>query len=246
MQTFESISDGAKVLLNSKKRWCSQSFTEHRRAELIQEKVFRYKVPQLELMSKLPDHDWGFWSLVEKNKMLIVDSIDSPFPLGEMRFKETEEPPSRAYLKLWEVLTRFSIDLNKDLHVVDLGACPGGWTWVLAQNGCRVQSVDKAPLDEKILNLQNVQYLKKDAFKIGIEELGGVPDWIFSDVICYPQELYHLVLKWMDMGVQNFVCTLKFKGETDWKAIEDFQKIPNSELLHLCANKHELTFIKIK
>ena len=106
-----------------------------------------------------------------------------------------------------------------------------------------MKAIDKAPLDEKLHTFKNVNYLKKDAFKVGTQEL-GMPDWIFSDVICYPKELLDLVKKWMDLGVQNFLCTLKFKGDTDWDTIEEFMKIPNSQLVHLCANKHELTFLR--
>lgn len=240
---FDSINDGAHALLKTQKRWCSQSFKEHRRAELIQEKVFRYKVPHLKFMQPLTPQSWGFWSLIEKNKMLVCQKIDSDFPLGKIQFLETTEPPSRAYLKLWEVFTCHSVRLSPQEPVVDLGACPGGWSWVLAQMGARVTAVDKAPLDEKVSAMSGVHFVKKDAFKLSPQDVGS-PVMMFSDIICYPKDLLELVKAWMDQGVQRFVCTLKFKGETDWATIHEFQKIPDSQLVHLCANKHELTFIK--
>lgn len=240
---FESIGDAARGLLAIKKRWCSASVVEHRRAQLVQEKVFRYKIPEMEFLKSAAKHEWGFWSLIEKNRMIYAEAIDSPWPLGEVHFKESEEPPSRAYLKLWEVMTCHDVQPHSGNVVVDLGACPGGWTWVLSQLGCDVYAVDKAPLDEKILQLKNVHFLKKDAFKI---DLTGMPkpEWVFSDVICYPEDLFDLVERWQKMGVDQFVCTLKFKGETDWKTIHRFQSLPHSQIVHLCANKHELTFIQ--
>lgn len=240
---FESIGDGARHLLKIKKRWCSQSTTEHRRAELIQEKVFRYKIPSLEFLKTPVPQDWGFWSLIEKNRILYCEHIDAFLPMGDVHFNESPEPPSRAYLKLWEVMTCYDAKPNAHDVVIDLGACPGGWTWVLSELQCDVIAVDKAPLDPKIEQRSNVQYLKKDAFKMNLEEIKK-PSWVFSDVICYPEDLLELVQKWMAFGVNNFVCTLKFKGETDWKSIRKFQQIPNSRMVHLCANKHELTFIK--
>ncbi len=240
---FASISDGAKHLLALQKRWCSQSVVEHRRAELIQEKVFRYKIPELEFLNPVPQHQWGFWSLIDKNRMVYCAKIDTPLPLGEVRFAESDEPPSRAYLKLWEVMTCHGVRLQSGENVVDLGACPGGWTWVLSEVGCSVTAVDKAPIDPKIESRKNVRYLKKDAFKMSKDDI-PMPTWVFSDVICYPKDLLELVEKWMAFGVERFVCTLKFKGDTDWDTIRKFQGIANSRLVHLCANKHELTFIK--
>lgn len=243
IKNFKSISDGAQLLLSQHKRWCSLSIREHRRAELIQEKVFRYKIPQLKFLQDVPVQDWGFWSLLDKNEMLICKKIDSSVPNGEVKFAETQEPPSRAYLKLWEVMTYYKIKPTKGQKVLDLGACPGGWTWVLSNVGCDVTAIDKAELDPKVLSMEGVHYLKGDAFKLGGDDL-GIPDWVFSDVICYPKDLLELVQNWMEAGVKNFICTLKFKGETDWSTIHEFQKIPDSRLVHLCANKHELTFIK--
>lgn len=242
---FESISDGAEHLLSIQKRWCSLSSREHRRAELIQEKVFRYKIPQFKFLQDIPEQSWGFWSLIEKNEMVVCRQIDTPVPLGEFQFVETKEPPSRAYLKLWEAITRWKVGPNAEEYVVDLGACPGGWTWVLAQMNCKVTAVDKAALDPKVMSMGNVTYLKKDAFKMTEVELGN-PHWIFSDIICFPKDLYELVMAWRERGVKNFICTLKFKGETDWESIRQFEKIPGGKLVHLCANKHELTFINFQ
>lgn len=240
---FESIGDGARHLLSLKKRWCSKSFVEHRRAELIQEKVFRYKMPKFEFLKAPVRHDWGFWSLIEKNRILYAENTDSPWPLGEVQFEESNEPPSRAYLKLWEVLSCYDLRPKAGEVVVDLGACPGGWTWVLSELGCDVYAIDKAPLDERVSRRTNVQFLKKDAFKLSLKDIPK-PGWVFSDVICFPQDLLELVTQWQTNGVEQFVCTLKFKGPTDWETIRKFQQIPGGRIVHLCANKHELTFIK--
>jgi 23S rRNA (cytidine2498-2'-O)-methyltransferase len=43
--------------------------------------------------------------------------------------------------------------------------------------------------------------------------------------------------------VKNFVCTLKFQGETDHDSAAAFAAIPGARLLHLHHNKHELTFL---
>jgi len=42
--------------------------------------------------------------------------------------------------------------------------------------------------------------------------------------------------------VKNFVCTLKFQGETDHESAAAFAAIPGAVVQHLHNNKHELTF----
>ena len=43
--------------------------------------------------------------------------------------------------------------------------------------------------------------------------------------------------------MKNFVCTIKFQGETDHEAAAAFAAIPGAQVLHLHHNKHELTFM---
>ena len=44
---------------------------------------------------------------------------------------------------------------------------------------------------------------------------------------------------------KNMICTIKMQGQIDWKLIEQFEAIPNSRIVHLNYNKHELTIIII-
>jgi 23S rRNA (cytidine2498-2'-O)-methyltransferase len=112
-----------------------------------------------------------------------------------------------------------------------------------------VISVDKAPLDPKIAKIKNIHFLKKDAFKLKPEEVEKI-DWLFSDIICEPSRLLELVQIWRKAGIKNFVCTIKFKGETDFEIVELFKGIsgkgiPGSKVIHLYHNKHEITWILV-
>jgi 23S rRNA (cytidine2498-2'-O)-methyltransferase len=80
------------------------------------------------------------------------------------------------------------------------------------------------------------------------ESAFGLPpepvDWLFSDVIAYPNRLLALVKRWIDAGaVRNIVCTIKFQGPTDHEAADIFATIPGARVVHLFHNKHELTFL---
>lgn len=238
-----SVGDAVKALRSRGKWWSLYSFDHHRRAQLVQEQVPKFKIAPLPFLGPVPSQPMGAWTLVEKNRLLAAAETSSPFPLGEIYFAESKIPPSRAYLKLWELFTVHGILPERGSRCVDLGSCPGGWTWVLQTVGATVISVDKAPLAPQVAALPNIQFLKHDAFTLKPSDVGPV-DWLFSDVICYPPRLYELVEEWRTSGLcQNFACTIKFQGETDWDTMAKFLKIPDSRIVHLFHNKHEVTWI---
>jgi 23S rRNA (cytidine2498-2'-O)-methyltransferase len=125
---------------------------------------------------------------------------------------------------------------------LDLGASPGGWTWLLAQCGARVIAVDKAPLDPRVLGLANVEWRDDSAFALEPSAFDHL-DWLCSDVIGYPRRLLSLVERWQQSGrVRNMVVTVKFQGETDHGLARAFAALPGARLFHLHNNRHELTF----
>ena len=82
------------------------------------------------------------------------------------------------------------------------------------------------------------------AFALDPHALGQI-DWLFSDVVCYPARLYRLIAAWLAAGTcRHFVCTLKFQAATDHETARRFAAVPDSRLLHLSHNKHELTWVK--
>jgi 23S rRNA (cytidine2498-2'-O)-methyltransferase len=182
---------------------------------------------------------------MDQNTLFYSTKPQSKIPLGEIEFIEDKiNPPSRAYLKLWETFTVQGVRPKPNEKVIDVGSCPGGWTWVLQTMGCEVTSVDKAPLDPKIAALEKITFLEESAFGLNPEKIGKL-DWFFSDIICYPSKLLELVQKWHKTGhVKNFVCTIKFQGETDYATMDKFlSEFPGSRIVHLYCNKHEVTWI---
>jgi len=240
---FKSISEAAKKLRSIQRNWWPHSVTAHRRAGLIQEGLPPLKPKPLVFGGPVPSSPMGAFALLDENTMVFSPRCTSVFPDGIVEFVENKtEPPSRAYLKLWEFFTVSGRRPAAGETVLDLGSSPGGWTWVLDQMDCRVISVDKAPLAEKLPVSDRVRFVNESAFALDPKAVGAV-DWLFSDIICYPERLLELVHKWMKAGVvKNFVCTLKFQGPTNFTVIREFQKIAGSELRHLHCNKHELTW----
>ena len=239
-----SINHGIKELRKIQKNWSLYSTNCHRRAQLIQEGLPKIQNTPLPFLFNKPTAPMGSWTLWEKNLILASPQSSHLLPNGEVEFLENKiDPPSRAYLKLWEAFSLYTTPPLKGQKCLDLGSSPGGWTWVLNEIGCKILSVDKAPITQQLMEQPNVTYLQKSAFSLTPEEIGPI-DWLFSDVICYPERLLHLVKAWIDSKLcSNFVCTIKLQGPADYAAIEQFASIPNSKVLHLYHNKNEVTWI---
>ena len=194
-----------------------------------------------------------------------------------IRFAEDHQnPPSRAYLKLWEALTLLDFYYRRaaeartqsaetrvaEAHLlsapsvpadwalpqagarcVDAGACPGGWTWVLNNLGAEITAIDRSPLADFLMREPRITFMQHDAFTLNPESL-GTQDWVFSDVICYPPRLLEWVERWRASGLcSKFVCTIKMQGAPDFDTIRRFAQFPHSKIVHLTANKHELTWL---
>ena len=241
-----SIKDAANKLKAIQRNWAMYDFQLHRRAGLIQENLPHVSAKPIAFLAPVPKAPLGSWTLIDENTIVASADCSSPFRNGQVEFIEDKNaPPSRAYLKLWEFMTLKGVHPKKSDLCLDLGSSPGGWTWVLANLGCRVISVDKAPLADNVLKMDGVEYQSGSAF--GIEPRQHEPvDWLFSDVICYPERLMNMVKRWMEADkARNYVCTIKFQGPTDHNAIAAFAAIPGSEIRHLSHNKHEVTWCKL-
>ncbi len=186
------------------------------------------------------------WTALE-DCIVYCDNPASAYPGGWHEFEEDKDfPPNRAYLKLWELFTVYKLNYNPDDSVIDVGASPGGWSWVLSQHFKKVYSVDKAPLDPKILQISNIAAIAADAFKINYNDFKDC-SWIFSDIICTPDKSYELINQWIaNSFVQNFVCTLKFKGPCDFDILKKCLSVEGSTLIHLYQNKNEVTWLRQK
>ncbi len=284
MAEFSSISEAADILRSIQRNWAFVPFNCFRRAELIEKKLPFISKKERGFPYDVPSAEMGIWTLLNENQIFASAKTSSPFPRGEIFFKEDKiNPPSRAYLKMWEALSLLNFYLKKyqeknglsekaetlsaissekknalptassgeknslptaDSVCLDAGACPGGWSWVLDSLGCKIIAIDRSPLRPDLMAKKNIEFIKHDAFTLKPEDIGKI-DWLCSDVICYPPRLYDWIIKWIDSGLcEKFICTIKMQGEPDNETVKKFAAIPNSKIVHLTANKHELTWLK--
>ena len=238
---IKSVGEAAKLLRAQQRNWWLYEFSNFRRAKLIKDNLPHVSAKPLDFMSEPPKTPLGSWSLIDENTILVANHCSSPMPNGEWIFNEDKvNPPSRAYLKLWEFFTRFRVHPTKQDIVIDLGASPGGWTWVLSGLSKQVIAIDKSPLDPRALKA-NVLFKAGDAFKVNLNELSDA-SWVFSDVVCYPDKLHAFIARLVaEYPNKNFVFTVKFQGGNHTETIEPFENLPG-QLVHLSQNKHELTW----
>lgn len=247
--TFTSIGSAASALKQIQRSWAPYNFQCFRRASLIQEKLPYVNLKIRKFPVKIPNSPIGLYTLVNENELICSEKTSSFLPAGTLIFEEDHEnPPSRAYLKIQESLTMANLLNGTELpkpgeRCFEAGACPGGWTWVLVNLGAEVYAVDRAELAPELMKNPLVTFQAHDAFTLKPEEIGYC-DWVFSDVICYPERLLGWVKVWLESGLcRNMICTIKMQGEIDWSVIRQFEEIPGSKIVHLNYNKHELTWI---
>jgi 23S rRNA (cytidine2498-2'-O)-methyltransferase len=252
---ISSISTAANELRPLRRKWHRAYAPEDlfRRSSLIESELPRWKRPILKFPGEVPPADWGSWTLLDKDWLLFGAQNSSPFLSGIAKFEELSDeilikPPSQAYKKIWEGLSLVGRWPQKGEVCVDLGSSPGGWTWALLELGAEVHSVDRSELDPNLarypLISQRPFFYRSDAFKFRTELVKKKVDWVFSDVICYPERLKEFMETWGKLEPRpNLMFTLKFQGETDFSTIEHFRNYPGSFLRHLSVNKHEITWI---
>ncbi|WP_428561007.1 MAG: SAM-dependent methyltransferase [Solidesulfovibrio sp. DCME] len=243
---MDSIGQAAKTLKAIQRNWSVVPSGHFRRATLVADKLPKVAARPLVFGQPLPHAPLGAFTLWEENLLLASPTTSEPVPDGAYRFAEDRDgPPSRAYLKLWELFTRLRFAPSPGQLCLDMGGSPGGWSFVLAGLGARVFCIDKAPLARNVAADPLVSWCQGSAFGLDPRHAGAV-DWLFSDVICYPDRLFDWLSRWLELGeCRRFVLTVKLQGETDFALLDRFRAVPDSRLLHLSHNKHELTFVRL-
>lgn len=166
----------------------------------------------------------------------------SAFPAGELPVAQDKSAPSRAFAKLVEAQLRLGRTIAPEETVIDLGACPGGWTYVAVQHGARVIAVDRTELREDLMHHPHVRFIRGDAFS---HRPAPPVDWMICDVIAAPERNITLLENWVrQRWMRHFVVSIKFKGEADYPKVDALAQTvaphcSEFRLLRLNANKNE-------
>ncbi len=145
----------------------------------------------------------------------------APWPLGIPRLRMHADAPSRSALKLEEALLvlldqreRESL-LRDGMRAADLGAAPGGWTWVLTRQGLRVQAVDNGPLRQHVLDSGRVEHLRADGFSWQPQQ---PLDWMVCDMVEQPRRVAERMATWLREGwCRHTIFNLKLPMKKRWQ-----------------------------
>jgi 23S rRNA C2498 (ribose-2'-O)-methylase RlmM len=183
------------------------------------------------------------------------------YPAGLANVDIEGPMPSSAYRKLLEALECQGRIPPAAVHphdsvpaVIDLGACPGGWTKALRMLNAKVIAVDRSELHDDLMQDDMVEFIKADAFAyeppMSISSSISKDTWMVSDVIAYPERVAQLLDRWCGgKWAHNMVVTVKFQGEgIPWEALEASMQVATGHgyrcrAKHFFNNKNEVTLM---
>lgn len=122
---------------------------------------------------------------------------------GIPRLRRLAGAPSRSAAKLDEALAVLLSPeerarlLRPGMSAVDLGAAPGGWTWVLARAHLRVTAIDNGPLAPQVLDTGVVEHVRADGFRW---RPARPVDWLVCDMVEQPGRVADLIGRWLADG----------------------------------------------
>ncbi len=151
----------------------------------------------------------------------VADTRDSaPWALGIPRLKLLPEAPSRSALKLDEALLTLLTPEEREalvkpgMRAADLGAAPGGWTWVLTRQHLHVTSIDNGPLRPHVLDTGLVDHLRADGFHWQPE---APLDWMVCDMVEQPRRVAERMATWLREGwCRHAIFNLKLPMKKRW------------------------------
>ncbi len=149
----------------------------------------------------------------------------APWPLGVPRLRAHADAPSRSALKLEEALLVL-LDpkereawLQPGMKAADLGAAPGGWSWVLARHHNRVAAIDNGPLAQSALDTGVIEHIRADGFRW---QPPKPLEWMVRDMVESPRKVADRMATWFREGwCKRSVFNLKLPMKKRWDETRD-------------------------
>lgn len=156
---------------------------------------------------------------------------NSQFFMGIPRLKFPSDAPSRSTLKLEEAFHVFipkeewDTRLASGMWAVDLGACPGGWTYQLVKRSMFVHAIDNGMMAQSLMDTGQVKHHMEDGFKF--EPARKNVTWLVCDMIEKPSRVAQLMGEWIIRGWAKeaiFNLKLPMKGRYD-EVLDDIEAL---------------------
>jgi len=145
----------------------------------------------------------------------------SPWPMGIPRLRLPAGAPSRSAAKLEEALLTFLDEAQRERWLVpgqqaaDLGAAPGGWSWVLARHHLRVHAVDNGPMAASAMDTGVIEHHRADGFRW---QPPKPLDWLVCDMVEQPIRVADRMATWLANGwCRHAIFNLKLPMKKRWE-----------------------------
>ena len=149
----------------------------------------------------------------------------SNFQMGIPRLRMPHSAPSRSTLKLDEAFKTMLNEkeqqqyLKNGMNAVDLGACPGGWTWQLVNRDIQVIAIDNGNMNTELMDTGMVTHVKADGFKYTPEK---TVDWLVCDMVERPLHISQLIARWLSEGhCRHAAFNLKLPMKQRYKVVQE-------------------------
>lgn len=126
------------------------------------------------------------------------------WPMGIPRLRRLRAAPSRSAQKLEEALLVLLGDaqdrrlLQAGMQAVDLGAAPGGWSWVMARQGIHVAAIDNGQMAPSAMATGLIEHIRADGFSYRPPK---PVDWLLCDMVEQPGRIAELIGLWFVRGL---------------------------------------------
>lgn len=191
------------------------------------------KKPVLHVCFVAPGHCFVGYSISGNN---------SPFFMGIPRLKFPADAPSRSTLKLEEAFHVFipreewETRLASGMWAVDLGACPGGWTYQLVKRSMFVHAVDNGMMADSLMETGQVKHHQEDGFKF--EPARKNVTWLVCDMIEKPSRVAQLMGEWIISGwAKEAIFNLKLPMKGRYEEVSE-----DIDNLKIFLKEHDVKF----
>jgi 23S rRNA (cytidine2498-2'-O)-methyltransferase len=104
--------------------------------------------------------------------------------------------------------------LTPGMSAADLGAAPGGWSWVLARHHVRVAAIDNGPLAQSALDTGLIDAIRADGFTW---QPPKPLDWMVCDMVEGPRKVASRLALWFAQGwCKRAIFNLKLPMKKRW------------------------------
>lgn len=160
---------------------------------------------------------------------------NSPFFMGIPRLRMPNDAPSRSTLKLDEAFNVFippheaEERMQPGMRGVDLGACPGGWTYQLVRRGMFVSAIDNGPMNDDLMETGQVKHFRVDGFKYRPEKRNI--QWLVCDMVEKPAKVTNLMIDWaVNAYAKELIFNLKLPMKKRFDSVYECLKMIKEEL----------------